>query len=165
MTPRRDIRRRRGLTLVELVVSMLAATTLLAGMGSTMFIALRAADPTKTPAASVLAAAACAADMIADLQYATALSSATATGVTATVPDRNNDAVAETIRYAWSGAGQPIVRQYNAGAAATALDAVQSFEIQYYPSAAAPQYLVLRIQPTPQASSLVETYVPLSNMP
>ena len=164
MTPRPRTTRRRGVTLIELITSLVTAAVLLAGISSSIFIAVRASDPKKTPAVSVLESSARLADMTMDLQYAQTIALATATGVTATVADRNGDNNPETIRYAWAGVGQPLTRQYNGGTTATIASSVQVFDIQYVPSSAAPQYLVLRLQGLSQASSAVETYLTLFNL-
>lgn len=151
------------MSLIELVVSMAAAMAILVGAASTVAIASRASNPNTTPTVSILESGACLGEMVMDLQYAITVTSATSTGVTVTVADRNNDAVVETIRYAWAGAGQPLTRQHNGGASSNMLASVQSFAIEYYPSAVAPQYLVLRLQGSTLATSAVETYVKLYN--
>jgi prepilin-type N-terminal cleavage/methylation domain-containing protein len=163
MMPRARTTRRRGFTLIELMTSIVTASVLLAGISSSLFIAVRASDPKKTPAVSQLESSVVLADMIMDLQYAQTIASATSTGVTATVADRSGDNNPETIRYAWAGAGQPLTKQYNGGAATAVMSSVQSFNIDYYPSAAAPVYLVLTLQGTSQSSTAVETYLTLFN--
>ena len=156
--------RRRGLSLIELVVSMTAASALLAGTASTLYIAVRASNPKYAPSVSVLEASSGVADMVIDLEYALSVASATSTGVTVTVPDRDANASTETIRYAWAGAGQPLTRQYNGGTVANVISSVQSLAIEYQPSSATPQYIVLRIQSATFAASAVETYVRLYNL-
>ncbi|MCC6494333.1 MAG: hypothetical protein IT424_15080 [Pirellulales bacterium] len=158
---------RRGLTMVELVASMVSAAALTAGLSSTMFIALRASDPSYTHAAPMLETSACLADMAADLQYATAVTEATATSITVVVPDRNDaDALPETIRYVFtSPAGGPLVRQINGGAFAAILPSVNSATIRYYPSAGAPRTISVTIQRATSVASTVHTAIPLVNMP
>ncbi len=153
-------------TLVELVAAMASAAILVAGMASTMFVALRASNPATTPAAGMLAALTCMSEMSAELQYATALTESTANALTATVPDRTDaNATPETIRYAWSGvAGQPLTRSYNGGTAVNVIPSVQSFTVAYYPSAAAAEYVTVRIQPTTSTRSVVETSISLLNL-
>lgn len=156
--------RRRALSLIELVVSMTTASLLLAGTTSTIYLVMRASDPKYAPSVAALDGARCAADLAADLSYALSLTSATATGVTATIPDRNADGSPETIRYAWAGAGQPLTREYNGSAASAVLPSAQNFAIEYQPSSAAPTWLVLRIQSSALSASAVETYVRLYNL-
>ncbi len=157
---------RRAFTLVELVTSMAAASALLAGIASTLFVALRASNPASTPAASMLQALSCMADAAAELQYAQAVTESTARSITATVPDRADvDTAPEIVRYAWSGvAGDPLTRTYNGGTAARVIPSVQSFAIEYFPSAIAPKYVTVRIQPTTGTRSVVETSISLLNL-
>jgi hypothetical protein len=155
---------RRAATLVELMLAMAAGAALLAGMASTMGVAVRACDPKNTPAAGLIETAECVADVAAEFQFATAITEMTVAAVTITVPDRNNDATPETIRYAWAGAGQPLTRSYNGGAAATQLSAVQSAVFTLYPSSAAPVYATLTIQRTTDATTTVETSFPVLNL-
>ena len=131
-----------------------------------MFVALRASNPATTPAASMLEALSCMSDMSAELQYALAVTESTANALTVTVPDRSDaDALPETIRYAWSGvAGQPLTRQLNGGAVLGVIASVRSFTVEYFPSAAAPETITVRIQPTTSSRSTVETSIGLLNL-
>jgi type II secretory pathway pseudopilin PulG len=157
----------RGFTLVELVASMAGAGILVAGMASTMFVALRASNPATTSSAAMLTALTCLADMSAELQYARSLTvSSSPTAISATVPDRSDaDAAPETVRYAWSGAGQPLTRQFNGGAAAIVCPSVHSLTVAPYPAApAAAKYLTVRVQLTNTTRSVVETSISLLNL-
>lgn len=123
--------RRAGHTLVELAVSTVALGILLAGMGSAILVASRAARPGTAPANAVRAASA-ADEMAADLRMALSFSQRTATAVQFTVADRNGDGDPETLRYAWSGtAGDPLTRQLNAGAAATVCENLHALQLGY----------------------------------
>src|SRR5690606_30888846 len=54
----------------------------------------------------------------------------TATAATIAVPDRTGDGRPETIRYSWSGVvGDPLLYEYNGGAALSILDGVQQFRL------------------------------------
>jgi type II secretory pathway pseudopilin PulG len=163
---RRQPSSRGAFTLVELVASMAGASILVAGMASTMFVALRASNPTNTPAAGMLTALSCMSDMSAELQYARVITESTANAITATVPDRTDaDATPETVRYAWSGvAGQPLTRRYNGGTVVNVIPSVQSFTVEYFPSAAAAEYVTVRIQATTSTRSVVETSISLLNL-
>jgi type II secretory pathway pseudopilin PulG len=157
---------RNAFTLVELVASMAGASILVAGMASTMFVALRASNPANTPAAGMLTALTCMSEMSAELQYATAVTESTANAITTEVPDRSDaDALRETVRYAWSGVtGQPLTRRYNNGTVVNVIPSVQSFTVEYFPSAAAPEYITVRIQATSSTRSVVETSIHLLNL-
>jgi acetylornithine deacetylase/succinyl-diaminopimelate desuccinylase-like protein len=167
MIPRRKTGRPRGYTLVELVASLAGAAALVAAMGATMGIALKASDPAQTPAAGIVEASQSLADLAGEAQYALAVTEAAATAFTVTVPDRNDaDAVAETIRYAWSGvSGAPLTRQYNGGSAVAVVPSVASLAIEYRPSAAAPKFVTVRLRRTADSRTTVETAFQMLNLP
>lgn len=125
-------RRRRGYTLIELIVSMGSATMLIAGLASALFTSSSAMSLDSGSQAKRQQSAEIQADLMADLQYALNFSERTANAVTFTVPDRDGDSNPETIRYAWSGtAGDPLTYEYNNGTAVTLADDVQSFDLSY----------------------------------
>jgi Tfp pilus assembly protein FimT len=118
---------RRGYTLVELVTGVAATSILVAGMGSVVMVAARSTNESTLPARQIQASRAVH-DILAELQFAVSFNERTATAVEFTVTDRDANAVAETIRYAWSGtAGDPLTRKYNGGTAVDYLDNVQAF--------------------------------------
>jgi type II secretory pathway pseudopilin PulG len=158
-------KRRQAFTLVEMVTALASAAILSAGLVSTMLIALRASNPANTPAAGMLQALGCMADMAAELQYAVAVTEYTANAITVTVPDRTDaNATPETIRYAWSGtAGAPVTRSYNGAAAVNVIPSVQSFALEYSPTAAAADFVTVRIRTTASTRSIVETSFALVN--
>ncbi|HYO26325.1 MAG TPA: prepilin-type N-terminal cleavage/methylation domain-containing protein [Lacipirellulaceae bacterium] len=159
-------RRARGFTLLELIVSLAAAATLMVGMSSTMYIALRAANPDHLGSPAALRSLACTAHLAAELQFALSVTEAGGTAMTFTVPDRGDaDSTPDTIRYAWASAGQPVTRQYNGGTATAVLSSAQSVALQYDPSSAAPRTVTVRIQATADAGTTIETAIPLLNMP
>jgi hypothetical protein len=147
---------------------MAAASILVAGMASTMFVALRASNPSQTPAAGMLTALSCMSDMSAELQYALSVTISTPPRtIEVVVPDRSDvDAANETVRYAWSGvAGQPLTRQFNGGTVVSVIPSVQSFTVEPFPAApATPEYVTVRIQPTTSTRSAVETSISLLNL-
>jgi Tfp pilus assembly protein PilW len=157
---------RRGFTLVELVVSMLGASVLMCGLGSSMFIALKATDTSSTPSWAVLQGNAQLDDIAADLKYAQTITEQTATAVTVTAPDRNTDSNPETIRYAWSGTpGDPLTREYNGGTASNAMEDVYAFDILYYQPATSVEYLTIELQVSSDSRANVQTAIPLLNRP
>ncbi len=158
---------RGGFTLIELVASLGAASVLIVGLSSTIFIALRASDTSNTPAANTLEGLVRLSDMAAELQYTHMISEQPETAITVTVPDRNDpDTNPETIRYAWSGtAGDPVTRQYNGGTVANVVEDVHDFGVQYYQPAAVVEYITIWIQVTSDSQTRVETSLPLLNQP
>ncbi len=97
--------RRAGYTLIELVVSMAAAATLMVGLASCLHIAFRVFD---AQLASIRAskAAEVQADIMRDLGRATIFTSRSSDAVTFKVPDENGDNVEETISYSFDPNGE-----------------------------------------------------------
>ena len=123
---------RSGHTLIELVMAMSAATMLMGGLASTIYISSRALDSGGSAPVQTFRAAETLDDVMADLQYATSITERTANAVTFDVPDRDGDDMPETIRYSWSGTpGDPLSMEYNGGAAAVLMENVQQFNLNY----------------------------------
>lgn len=122
---------RPGYTLVELIISMGAATMLMAGMASTLFISSQAMNGVgvveeRRDAAEVQA------DMLQDFAQAELFTTRTATAATFTVPDRDGDSNDETISYNWTGApNYELQYSCNGGATVPLLTDVQSFNLGY----------------------------------
>ena len=156
-----------GFTLIELIVSMTAASFLMVGLSSTLFIAFRATDTSNSPATNTLAGLARLSEMAAELQYTQTVLEQTANAITVTVPDRNDpDTNPELIRYAWSGTiADPLTRQYNGGITDNVVENVHNFEIQYYQPAAVIKYITVSIQVASDSQTRVETSIPLLNQP
>lgn len=128
----RTQRRRRAFTLLELLFAMVAMTALMGGLASALMLASRAIPDDASPAAVAIDAYYAADQIAGELFCAQSFSERTATAITFTVADRDNDAIAETIRYAWSGTpGNPLTRQYNAATEVAIVDDVREFEIRY----------------------------------
>jgi hypothetical protein len=123
---------RAGYTLMELIVSALVSSILMAGLGSTIYIATRAGDPDVGSLRDCQESSAAAFDITAELQFAQSFTERTATSVKFTVADRNGDTNPETIRYAWSGTpGDPLTRQFNGGAVIDVVQNVYDFNLDY----------------------------------
>lgn len=119
-----------GHTLMEVVLSTAVLSIIMGAMVSTMIIAGRAVDDNPTKLVSVAGDAVN--DITTDISLAQSITESTANAVTMVVPDRDGDAQAETIRYAWSGtAGDPLMRYYNGGAGAVVADDVHHFNLSY----------------------------------
>lgn len=124
--------RRSAYTLVEVLLATAIMAVVLLGAQSAVVIASRAI-PTATSGPSAVAAAGTALGLLGDdLGVATAITTATATAVQFTVPDRTGDAIDDTIRYQWSGTpGDPLERVVNGGKPAVVASGVQSFTLAY----------------------------------
>ena len=124
--------KRSAFTLLELVLSLVVTTILLGALTSAMILAAQAIPDAGKPLESTIATGEIANQMSGELYYALSFTERSVGAATFTVADRNGDAEAETIRYAWSGtAGDPLTRQYNGGAAASVLEDVQQFDLAY----------------------------------
>lgn len=123
--------RRRGYTLIELVISAGAASVLVVGLASALVLSSQAFDGTGAAAAHANAAAV-QADLMADLNDATGFTTRTATAATFTVPDRDGDGEEETLSYTWTGLpAAQLHYSYNDGSVATLLTDVQAFGLTY----------------------------------
>lgn len=159
-------RRRPGLTLLELMVSLTTSGILLVGMSSALFIALQATNPSSSSTPATLAGLDQLTMMFTELQHALTITEQNATAITVTVADRDGDMAADVIRYAWSGTeGDPLTRQLNAGASVSVVEEVEDFDIEYYAPAGPVEYLTIMLQVTNDANAAVQTAIPLLNRP
>jgi prepilin-type N-terminal cleavage/methylation domain-containing protein len=113
---RRPHRARGGMTLVEMTMSLVIMAVILAACTSLVMVTGKAASrgTDGNVGAAATAGRRATSQIVDDLKVATALTERTATAVTMTVPDRDGDGTAETVRYAWSGTpGDPLYRTYN----------------------------------------------------
>jgi len=161
---------RRGFTLVEMVLSMAVMTVLLGGISSAMILASRAVPDLETPLKAKTDGYHAADGLASELFAAQTITSRFATVVEFTVADRNADAIAETIRYAWSGIyGQPLTRRYNNGTIDTVLENVYQFDLRYDTQSIGGQPKVtvvhITIRAGNDATSRVDTSVQLLNQP
>ncbi len=120
------------MTLVEVVTALAISSVLLAAVGSAVVIASQALPRTDSPTAAAIDGAAVFERMASELDTALFLVERGDRAVTFTVPDRDADGRAETIRYTWSGvAGDSLVRHYNGGPGVELLGQVNQFHMTY----------------------------------
>jgi Tfp pilus assembly protein PilW len=118
--------------LIELVVALAISSTLLLAMGSVVLVSTKAIPTANNRTSSIVAGSRALSSISSDVFFATSVTELTATAITFTVPDRNNDGHPETIRYAWSGnAGDPLTRQYNGGNVISIIPRIQSFNLTF----------------------------------
>lgn len=128
-------------TLIEVVTSLAISSILLVAIGSAMVLAGRAMPASDGPGAAVLSTAAVMDKIAAELQYAIQFCDRTNRSIEFTIPDRDGDGQAESIRYTWSGvAGAPLFRRYNGGTASQLLPSVQSIAFNCAAQDVAEQY-------------------------
>ena len=117
---------------MELLVATASATVLMAGLASAIYVANRALHDEALPVSANRQASAALRQILIDLEHALAFSERSSTAVTFTAPDRNGDAVPETIRYAWSGSpGDPLTYEYNGSPPAKIAEDVQAFDLSF----------------------------------
>jgi Tfp pilus assembly protein PilE len=106
-------RRCGGFTLVELTTAMGVMCILLVAMASAVsFSANVLGGQGAVNQTNLLASADAADQMTDDLNVATAFTERTGTSLTFTVPDRVANGTPNQIRYAWTGSGHPLTRQF-----------------------------------------------------
>jgi prepilin-type N-terminal cleavage/methylation domain-containing protein len=124
--------RRRGFTLVEMVVSLGITSVLMLSIGGAMLLVGRALPDAKSTTGAIVDASSVVEQLLTELQYATTVNSRSATMIEFTVADRDGNDVEEVIRYEWSGtAGAPLTRQYNGKTAVQVLADVRDFALSY----------------------------------
>ena len=124
--------KRVGFTLLEMAVAMLAASMLLVGLSSALYLTMQATEPDLGGHQSKLDADQALADLTSELRFAKSFTTRDATAVEFLVADRDSDTNDETIRWEWSGtAGDPLTRQYNGGTIANVLENVHNFDLTY----------------------------------
>ena len=161
---------RRAFTLVELTVSMAVMTVLMAGLASAIVIASRAIPDDQSPVSATLEGYDIAEQIAGELFCAQTMPERTATAVTFTVADRDNDTVAETIRYAWTGTpGDPLTRQYNGGTVVNIIDSAYEFDLTYEIASISGTPSVVSVEIALRAgahpSARVETAIQIPNHP
>lgn len=124
-------RSRSAYTLIEMMVSMGTSVVLLAGLGSSIFLAGEALNgqsqgTRRTDGTEILNG------INADISHAVRFTERTATSVTFEVPDRNGDLANETIRYHWTGAPNKLLEYtFNGGPPTVLASNVEAFNLSY----------------------------------
>ena len=129
---RKPSHHRLGFTLVELLVTIVATSVLMAALMSCILIAGHALDEDRIVSARQLQAGKSLDHVLVNLCDAMSFSERTATSVTFQVPDRTGDELPETIRYSWSGtAGDPLRMEYNGSVPEILVADVNQFDLSY----------------------------------
>lgn len=122
-------------TLVEVMLSVAAATILTGALFSALVLVSRAVPTTRPEQDAMVQAADVVEQICGELQTADGIIERTSSAIEFTVPDRDADGTSETIRYEWSGvAGAPLLRRYEGAAAVTALSRVGSLGLAFVTS-------------------------------
>lgn len=164
--PCRPPRSRRGFTLFELIASLAAASVLMVGLSSALFIAVQAVDVSDSPHLKLVEAHALLADMRSDLQFATAITDFQKDSITFAIPDRDDaDTLPDTVTYAWAGNDRDLTRQYNGGAVAVVADAVFHLEFSYSAPDGVMEYVTIELELIDDPNVFVMTSIPMLNRP
>ncbi|MFN0132186.1 MAG: PilW family protein [Phycisphaerales bacterium] len=123
---------RRGFSLIELVLGMAIASIAMVAIGSVFVLSAKALPTARGSTSASSQTSLAVQELLDDLRMATAVSEATGTAVTLTVPDRTGDNTPETVRYAWSGvAGGPLTRAMNGGAETVLVPTAYGMSLEY----------------------------------
>jgi hypothetical protein len=128
---RLSARRRAGMTLAEVSISLGVVATIMVAIGSIMVLTGKAVAVTATNASEARVD-----DIVTtfmgDQRLALTVTERTATSIAFTIADRTGDGVPEMIRYAWSGvAGDPLTRQVNGATPVVIARDVKRFGLSY----------------------------------
>jgi len=133
--PRSSVRRR-GFSLVELVVALAMISIVMLATQSAIILAAKAIPDGRSSASNLLTSARAIERLTADLNYATSFLVTSSTQVKFMVPDRNGDGAADTIDYTWAGTGNALMRSYNSAAAVAVSGSLKEFSLVYDKKAA-----------------------------
>lgn len=107
---------RRGLTLAELTVSLLATSLVMGGMMSALLIAGKAIPQAGSATGETLSRTAAVNQILADLAAAESVLASQAQAIEFTVPDRDNNGAPERLLYGWTANnGGTLLRRLNGG--------------------------------------------------
>lgn len=122
----------RGVTLIEMVASLVITGILIAATTTTVHIMARTGTQVGAAAERQNAATLAMVRLRNELRLAVAVSEMTNTTVTFVHPDTDSNGLGDVIRYAWSGtAGDPLTRQVDGADALTLLEGVHQFNLAY----------------------------------
>ncbi len=122
--------RRRGMTLIELLVAMTIVATVIGGLSSAIMITSRAAPQSGDPLKARLDTLHGADLLAAELAGAVEITEAEPRSIAFRVRDHN--AGTRTVRYDWTGArGDPLLRTFGSGEDVEVLSGVQRMAISY----------------------------------
>lgn len=157
--------RRAGFTVLELLVSLPAATVLIGSMAMCVTIMMRAKSQDETLFRGTYDLANAATQIASDIESAVSIVSSSATHIEFVVPDRDADGLPEQMRYEWSGTSglnaNKILWKYNQSTLAVLFDDVGAFSLQtnkVFSTSSVPNHLIAesailkRIDALPSAS-------------
>lgn len=121
-----------GHTLLEMLLSLVLLSIVMASVSSAVMFASKAVPDDSSPTGSLISDSSVLSRIAEDLEAARYVIEQTDHAVAVVVADRNGDDLPERIRYAWSGIrGEPLFYQLNDEAAVVLVDAVSVFDLSY----------------------------------
>lgn len=127
--PHRPSQAVRGYTLVELIISMSAATLLMGGLAASLFMTIDSVE-IATSTNSLARVAQVQADVVRDLERATGFSQLEKEIVEFTVPDETGDGLEETLAYEHDKDNDQLLFTYN-GTTVTLLSGVENCDFEF----------------------------------
>jgi len=122
----------RGHTLLEMMLSLVLLSVVMASVGSAVLFASQAVPSDDDPDVVLARDATALARIVEELSTARYVVEQGPHAVTFVVRDRTADGIPDRIRYAWSGTpGDPLTSQFNDEAPVTLLDSVATFDLGY----------------------------------
>ena len=120
---------RRGITLLELVISLSVVSILLGAMGSVILISARTMPGTQSDVDRVPLAQRAWTQIADDVRTATSVTMPDKLSLVLVVPERNPDGSDMTVTYAWGGnSGDALTREVDGGGAAPVITGVTDLE-------------------------------------
>lgn len=121
-----------GHTLLEMMLSLVLLSIVMASVGSAVMFASQAIPDEESPVGSLLSDSSVLSRIAEDLALAQYIIEKTDRAITVVVPDRTGDNIPDRIRYAWSGTyGEPLFFQLNDEAASIVIQSVATFSLVY----------------------------------
>lgn len=121
-----------GHTLLEMLLSLVLLSIVMASVGSAVMFASQAVPDETRPIGSLLADSQMLSRIAEDLSVAQYVIEQADHAVTIVVSDRTGDDVPDRIRYAWTGvAGDPLTYQLNEGGEVDLIQAIEYFDLSY----------------------------------
>lgn len=162
----RRVRNRAGFTLFELIASLSAASVLMVGLSSALYIAVQAVDVSNSPHLTMLEAQSLLTDIQNDLQYATAFTVQDDDSIAFSIPDRDDaDTLPDTVQYTWAGKDKELTRQYNGGSEVIVADEVHDLNFEYYDPDGFVERVVIELELIDDPSTFVASSIVMLNRP
>lgn len=127
--------RRRGVTSLDLLVSLPSTAVIVAGLGACVTLMLRSNQQDEQFYKNIQQISDASLQMAMEIELANGIASTSPTAIEFCVPDRNGDSLPEQIRYEWKTSSnlsqRDLYRRVNQGPEAPVISNLTGFELQY----------------------------------